>query len=329
MKRSIKITRIVEDVYGKLAIVYHRTTQEGMIALSHGRPFRIGPGDAYGAGIYATYDLNSQLNDRMVRLYGPYIVKTRVNLDNFLIFDENVARRVYPRTHTLEDQLRYVFGVNKPDPIEYLTGISGYTPNDRYTSDIARTFVGSAFSWVKQKTRGIVFTGRQDGKVVLAYDYRSMLPISIAFAPSGQYSPNQIVFKKVENFAKESVNAPSMILPNMEQKLLNRLLATLKEEIKRNRISLDFGSKAQTDYRGLTILLIIQIRKPISNKQLEDIMDGIVLSVFKGWKKRLGDTNVPSTPGNYGIYSSSYSISLLPPPNFNLSNVEEFESDIR
>lgn len=217
MSRALTIQSLFEEIYGKLAIVYHRTNEAGMQALIKGQPFRIGGGVGamYGPGVYATYDLKSQLNDRMSRLYGNYVVKSKVNLEKFLIFDRDVARRVYPNSPTIEEQLVRVFRERRPLK-QFISSTEDFDPifnhdfdfDSYFTSDIAHAFVRKSVSWLVRNTRGIVFTGRHDGRVVVAYDHRAMLPIAIAESTPGNHSPQHLEFKRVEQFAREAMNPP-------------------------------------------------------------------------------------------------------------------------
>lgn len=117
---------LTEDVYGKLATVFHRTpklqnvkgiAKNGfdinlMGTTSSGRVQK----GARGKGIYATFTLPSQFKKqntgRPMRIYGDFIIKCLVNLDSFIIFDKEMAEKVHGNNWQIKDQLRHVLGSN-------------------------------------------------------------------------------------------------------------------------------------------------------------------------------------------------------------------------
>lgn len=181
MSRATQLQLIVEEIYGKLAVGYHRTDERGLEAFKRGTPMTAGWGDAYGRGIYFTYDLRSQMNSRMVRLYGNYIIKAKINLDRFLIFDLGVAKRVYPRYRNFKEQAEQEFRM----PREILFMLSKYTDQwtkmPPYTSDMAIKLAKSDhYKWLHGNTSGIIFTGRTDGRVIVVYDPKKTIPMGWA-----------------------------------------------------------------------------------------------------------------------------------------------------
>jgi len=166
-----------EEVFSSLAVAYHRTHNiQGTNAIGQSG-FKAGGGAMYGKGIYLTYSFYDQQDERMKRLYGPFIIRCKVNLANYLIFDPDIAQRVYGAKASLHSQFAY-FGVpaNEVERITNLTAM-GYG----YTSVPARSFAG----WLSGKRlqrpiKGLVFTGDQDGRVIVAYEPTSVIPFAWA-----------------------------------------------------------------------------------------------------------------------------------------------------
>jgi len=111
----------------------------------------------------------------MKRLYGSFIVKCKVKLNGFLIFDEAVAERVYGQNYKIEDQFK-ILGL----PDIYLK----YTRFEEFSSDAAarriyeHVFVKHPDE--KKKIRGMVFNGRKDGRVIVAYNPEDVVPYAWA-----------------------------------------------------------------------------------------------------------------------------------------------------
>ncbi|CAM6055318.1 unnamed protein product [Sphagnum tenellum] len=143
----------------------------------------------YGKGIYLTYNFDDQQDERMKATYGPFIIRAKVNLDGFLIFDADIAEIVYGIKESdvgdndkvdlrklLEPQFKRL-GLpldekfNKiVDGLKYVSGL---------TSQPARIAAGY-FHRNPGKVKGLVFTGGSDGRVIVAYDATKVIPYSWA-----------------------------------------------------------------------------------------------------------------------------------------------------
>jgi len=238
MTRATQLQTIVEEIYGKLAIVYHRTKKEAVQSFNKGSMFRVGSGDMYGRGVYTTYDLKSQLKEHMSLEYGDYIVKSKVNLDKFLIFDIDIARRVYPRFPTINDQFKYVFRSNLS--IENIINLKNdvftsqfLRDSGKFTSGLAQLVVENQLGWLMRNTRGIVFTGVKDGKVVVVYDPKSIIPMSVALAPRTISSIRQLNFTPIEKMNRSLLN-PSLRPDHRGIEVIRRYARRLKSELDRS-----------------------------------------------------------------------------------------------
>lgn len=170
-----------EEVFGAAAWVYHRTKQVSTIEAIKQGGFRTGDGQFYGRGVYATYELASQFGPYMAQ-YGDYVVRAKVNLWGFLIFDEDVAQQVYGENHGLHQQVR-VAGM-KIDP-RFRNAFTSYV-NDldegfyEFSSEVAKHV---AEDRMVSGLKGMVYTGARDGRCIVAYDASTVIPFAYANAP--------------------------------------------------------------------------------------------------------------------------------------------------
>jgi len=120
-----------EKVYGNLAVVYHRNRTTDIINGILERGFIPGEGAMYGKGWYCTYDIDSQLNNNMVDNYGGILLKLKVNLQKFLIFDYDAAKTIYGTNYRLQDQWKTITGSSHANPKVIKVKIDIQTPWDR------------------------------------------------------------------------------------------------------------------------------------------------------------------------------------------------------
>jgi hypothetical protein len=169
---------IKEKIYGNMATVFHRTSVSDLVNKVYTEGFKPGDGAMYGEGFYATYELESQQKENM-KTYGNIIVKFAVPIENFLIFDysefiksPNFKKLGHP---SIKDFLPLQFNLFKIKGTEN----DGFSAIAKivYTSDIAHSYVKSIPNFTKL-CQGIIFTGRNDGRVLVAYDTTILMPLS-------------------------------------------------------------------------------------------------------------------------------------------------------
>lgn len=197
---------VTEEVYGGAAIGYHRTKNVNLATEIGKSGFRAGGGNTYGTGIYLTYSFEDQQEERMKSLYGPYIVRSKVNIAQFLIFDEDIAGKVHGKNSSIEKQFA-MFGI----PEEKLKDIRYY---DYWHDDQERLITSKQAkiisSWATSKNipiryRGMIFTGEQDGQVIVAYSPRDVIPFSFCRAVDLKKSFSQLRWRRYE---KPPINTP-------------------------------------------------------------------------------------------------------------------------
>jgi len=204
MTNANEIIDIFEKVYGKLATVYTRRRRDLTLKKIEQEGFRAGSGAMYGKAIYTCYDFRSQQREGMIESYGPYIVKSKVNLDKFFICDPWAAKKVYGKKYyTLSDQAEYILGkdLSEDDFLE-LVDLESMIKSEKggYTSEVALKLSHSKF---KKICRGLVFTGRHDGRVAVVYNQEAITPISYTYAPEESFKlkENEMEWISVKNKA--------------------------------------------------------------------------------------------------------------------------------
>ena len=164
-------------------IVYHRTgknlidkelkhpnlkTLPQRIALSG---LRKGETNSYGDGIYCTYEIESQLNPRMIKMYGNIIMKLKVkDISKFLIFDEQPAKIVYGNNYHPNDQLKQLGQYEKVKSNRLKELLANF--DFKLYDDSSSLFAGYIQTlWIKYvDIDGIMFTGQSDGKVLVIFN---------------------------------------------------------------------------------------------------------------------------------------------------------------
>jgi hypothetical protein len=181
---------LFEAVTGARAVVYHRTKKRDNVAHISSAGFTAGEGALYGRGIYTTYDLHSQFSDYMKR-YGTFIIKSAVDLRGFLILDAEPCRAVYGKLLTpLEQAKKFAWsGKWKQRAMAVNNGwLDGRVFDPavfEYSSKAAKHIHD-----VEMITgmRGIVYTGKNDGRCVVVYDADSIIPLSYTHTPIADWA---------------------------------------------------------------------------------------------------------------------------------------------
>lgn len=131
--------------------------------------------------------------------YGPVILKCVLlgGFSNFLIFDEEWAKRVYKGNWKLEDQIKQIVGQKDPSAAKmFCDRILRRTParynvdadDSRTTQTLASMFRGSMSEFNEWETfcrkfgiRGAIYHGGNDGFAFVAYNYSEVIPVAASF----------------------------------------------------------------------------------------------------------------------------------------------------
>ena len=159
-----------------------------------GTGFTPGHGDMYGPGLYTCYDFNPSI----VHLYGDICFKFEVDISNYIIFFEDLAKQIHGDKWKIEDQIEKLFdekfsslakdelfAKTKEDLKQHCTSltqrISGTSylvddpSNKQLTSgsafDFTRYVMGNyTHKYLTSVIDGIIFRGDHDGPVCVVYN---------------------------------------------------------------------------------------------------------------------------------------------------------------
>jgi hypothetical protein len=153
---------LLERIVGNTGWVYHRTKNnpEDSDIVKYGIKPSTNQSAMYGRGLYCCYDLDQQLKPDMKK-YGAYILKGKIDLNNFAILDIYVYRTSNPKGN-FEEHLKQIG-----------TDIGEFQRVFPYTSKIANKI----WKTCKQNGHnGIIFIGETDGKVAVIWNRRNFIP---------------------------------------------------------------------------------------------------------------------------------------------------------
>jgi hypothetical protein len=172
---------LTEEVFGVQAFVYHGsdTPPEQFLDYLLNDDFKAGEGagSAYGKGLYTVYDLaNSPTEEGK---YGSYIYKLKVGLYGCISFDRDITKLIYKDYLSPVEQARLL---NKD---ELIPELAKAIPEGPYTSKQAQQVAYS----VDGRVKGLIFTGGQDGKVVVIYDPSIVVPVSYKKVGEENWTP--------------------------------------------------------------------------------------------------------------------------------------------
>jgi len=180
IKKLLREELLDEEISAGSFIVYHRTSTNNPENFNKG--YKTGYGAMYGAGLYTTYELAQQLLPNMASNYGNTIVEFKIQNNNkFIILDYLEAKKVYGQKHTLIDQLKKVLGgyFNKfynNHSQEILTS----NEELKIDNEVRTSRVAERLSGIRDfitHVDGIIFTGANDGKVLVLYNTNLANPI--------------------------------------------------------------------------------------------------------------------------------------------------------
>jgi len=176
LRSLIHETLLLEEVYGAQATVYHGTEAPPQVLIQAllDDTFNpgVGAGSLYGKGLYAVHKLEGTKTESGD--YGPHILKLKVKLDDYIIFDRDVATRVYGKPLLPQEQ---ALRAGLDDAIVERLGKADF--NQLFDpKDFSSTTAEKASKFLAGKCKGIVYTGRNDGRCVLVYDPTTAVPMA-------------------------------------------------------------------------------------------------------------------------------------------------------
>ncbi len=139
-------------------------------------------GNMYGPGVYNVYSLGSSIHSASG--YGRFIVKSYLlgGYQNFLIFNKDMAKRVYGSNWPIENQIRMLMPPKLAEAV--IRSVRLYM-NDNSTCNHIKTsvpavavtnYLGSRIS--QTKIRGIIYSGGHDGNCAFVRNFSEVVPYS-------------------------------------------------------------------------------------------------------------------------------------------------------
>jgi hypothetical protein len=186
--KNIDESQIKMILAGTLPISYTYNLNKVLKTLNgiEGKGLEGGKGVYGPPAVYNTYEISSQFTGRMYH-YGCAIVKSFLKMNHVLILDAAYAQKIYGTLAKPSSQLAFFKAKLTPKEIKLADEAyakSNLDPNF-LTSENANPITNSpSFSKALEsgKIKGIVFTGANDGQVLVAYDHDILIPISWCFA---------------------------------------------------------------------------------------------------------------------------------------------------
>ena len=208
LKNAIDYNLLTEEIVSKNEIyVYHCAhfkDLESIGTTGFERYFSArGVGNAYGSGIYSTFDLKSSVKNALEDKYGKVILKCKLkSIRNFLIYIPEIARQVYGNP-SIDFQLQKILSkedYNKlknetrfPSPHFWTHGDNIYKlitndPSLNIPSDRSSNCCHAVdwYAWknpsVDAAVEGFIFKGPVDGVVCIIRDFKIAYPVEYSLS---------------------------------------------------------------------------------------------------------------------------------------------------
>lgn len=280
--RLSSIRLVNEAIYGQnlTATVFHRTKDIDSIKGMLSTGFRPGGGKMYGLGLYTTFDIESQLSPNMSSTYGPYIVKFIVkDLDQYLVFDPDEAKKVHGDGWQLNDQLKKF-------------GISSSRDYDMYRNPFSSDLVLRLYKdvggeqEVMSKVKGVIFKGSRDSSVLAKFEpvddgtiTMSAYVLSPITSTLDVPSPDELKWQKVS--AKASIKSIYGLKPGEKRSGLAEL----------------------NGIEGKTLIDLIRSNAPLDKEQIDAVLSHKTLK--RVWFNSLADSLKPNAaPQSFNFLDS-------------------------
>ena len=261
-----------EEVFGAQAFVYHGSRHDPsqfipMMLKNEFDPGQ-GAGAMYGKGLYCVHDLDDSATKS--GNYGSYLYKFKVNLHGYIIFDDDIAKKVYGKYLSPAEQAK-VCGYSS-HVIKFLE--DGFQVEadreEQYSSDIARP----ASKVLSGLVKGLVFTGRRDGRVVVVYDASTAIPIAHKNLNDGegwikvdkQSLKDKLLKSASGDFDKEKYGKNNHMLNRLFKNNLSNILNKIYED---NSSGLSLFS-AETDQQAELVKIAFPSLRARENKFIKE-----------------------------------------------------------
>jgi hypothetical protein len=285
IKQIIQEVLLQEQIFGAQAYVYHgsQAPPDAMLDLIKNKKFNPGEGAGgrYGQGLYTIREIDPKSNT-FYGLYGHYVYKFKVNLAGIVSFDPGVTQQIYGKQLSIIDQIQLIIDKN-------LVGLAateklkkflkqnknqslGQEKYDDYSSDAVFENWKELIPYVK----GISFTGRRDGKVIVFYSLDGVVPIAWTRATITAKNPSKVkakdyVWNKFElGSLTQNQDYQNFKSINIDQEM-DRVIKNIdKENSEKNILKfIDLNANAISFGKKLEILELKNLPPKILEKFLE------------------------------------------------------------
>lgn len=143
-------------------------------------------GNMYGPGVYCTYLFSDTVrNVKTKPLYGDCIIKMKLvgGFKNFMIFEENIAKKVYGSKWRIRDQLVNVCNLDEKTArsVERELSFSSDLYNVRTAPAAHSLWLKFGTNLFKMNVRGLIYIGGNDGHCALVYNFADVIPYSVSY----------------------------------------------------------------------------------------------------------------------------------------------------
>jgi hypothetical protein len=282
---------INEEIYpNNTATVYHRTEHASNIERILQSGYKTGGGQMYGNGLYTTISLESQFKSYM-SIYGNYVIKFHVtDLDKYLVFHPNMAKKIHGQNYKISDQLKNFnlagsFTEDKLRQYDEAQEKTG-TVNGNNAVKFCRENIG-----ILHTIKGIIYYGTNDGYCLVKYkpvndntikmlgyaeaQVEDINKMNELYANKGwNTSTDKANIKDIQDLEPDQREKYATITPN-NLKSVSEIVTLIKDEksnfeeifeyIKRNKL-------IDQKYKNTIVRLILKYKKEISVEQLLELV---------------------------------------------------------
>ena len=257
---------------------------------SSGSNFMSGEGKMYGKGLYTCYEFNPNI----ARTYGDVILRFEVDLTNYMIFTEDIAKKIHGENYRLEDQLREILNRRGYD-FERLVSDEGFNNFVDYlkTKTEEYPFKGSTIDTrtaplclealqycsfytdekilLRKLIEGVLFQGLGDGPVCIIY--YPEIATNYILTGAGYFHPDTkepIIHDDIEELVnrKSSVQLKDYIQIEDEELSGSDRQEIVQDQIDQNKKDIDayLNQETKEEEENLLSRVNVQLRKLFANE---------------------------------------------------------------
>jgi hypothetical protein len=190
----------------------------------------------YGVGVYFVRQIDRDKKYPR-KQYGPYFISVELDLLEYAILDDDLSNQIFGETVSVKvqaERLGLKINARAPWGADYnLSKLRLPNPNRKYTS----TDIGSLHSVFRDiGFKGVAYTGKRDGKCIVAYDTSTFKVTGYALEDSGD-----LEFKSINDVSKNQDQLSSYQKKYERQQLKNLRNRTLRYLKRRLEFALEPG----------------------------------------------------------------------------------------